>query len=47
MSDKPTTDKPEGADWNSPTPPKAPAPKADPSPEDVNVTPQTTPQQSS
>jgi hypothetical protein len=44
MSDKPKN-KPEGADWNSPTAPAAPPPQPDPSPEDVNITPQTTPQQ--
>ena len=44
MSDKQPEDKPEGGDSNKP--PKAPAPKTDPSPEDANITPKTTPQQS-
>ena len=44
MSENPPHDKPEGADWNKA--PKAPAPVTDPSPEDANITPKTTPQQS-
>ncbi len=37
-------DRPEGADWHET--PKAPAATPDPSPEDANITPKTTPQQS-
>jgi hypothetical protein len=44
MSEKPPQDKPESADWNKT--PKAPAAVTDPSPEDANITPKTTPQQS-
>ncbi len=42
MSEKPE-EKPEGSGGGAP---KAPAPKVDPSPEDANTTPKSTPQQS-
>ena len=45
MSNDRPKDSPEGADWNKT--PKAPAPTTDPSPENANTTPKTTPQQSS
>ena len=45
MSDKPKY-KPEGADWDSDVP-EAPAAPVDPSPEDANVTPKSTPEQTS
>ena len=46
MSGK-SKDKPEGADWDSPAVPAAPAAQPDRSPEDVNVTPKSTPEQTS
>jgi hypothetical protein len=44
MSEDIPHDKPEGADWNKT--PKAPAATPDPSPEDANTTPKSTPEQS-